>query len=377
VLLGSIMVVNALLAGHELVIVAFGPQVQAQGRVSATRGIDSHASALEKSLGLPDLRKQLGETDSAAAAARAERARLPDAVVQLQQQADGCDATLRVLQSRIPADTDAPGYLPARQAWRQQQGRCVGLRRQAAQELTHHHGRLDKHLADLADARGHQAKALRRAANEHSTTMESDKATLTTSATTGFARHHALWAAVEAGTVPFWAVAGLMLLVFLGDCFCFVIKLLVHDDVATADARQEADTQRLLDRLHVAVMHRQGQLVPLAVRAQDAALQGDLERLLADAVAPGLVHGAGVQAFTKAARRQRRAHAVAGGSANAAGPRADVGAGVDAWASAAAVTNASASAGPLPAHLLGRLARIAQAAGLGGRRPMRAVTAQS
>lgn len=363
-LLGCIMVVNALLAGHELVIVAFAPQVQAQGRVLATSGIDSHASALERSLGLPGLRQQLGQTDAAGTAARAERARLPEAVVQLQQQADACDASARALQARVPPDADAPGYLPARQAWRQQQARCGTLRKQSAQELAQHHARLDKHLAELADARSRQSKALQQADAEHRSTMDQDKGTLTTSATTGFARHHALWAAVDAGTVPHWAVLGLMLLVFLGDCFCFVIKLLVPDDNATADARQEADSQRLLDRLHVAVLQRQRQLLRQAVRSQDAELQSDLQRLVADAVGPALVHGAGVQAFTKAARRQRRAHAAAGRSSGAAS------------ASAAPGAAAATGPGPVPAHLLGRLARMARAVGLGNRGPMRPATVQ-
>lgn len=381
-LLGSIMVVNALLAGHELVIVAFGPQVQAQGRVLATSGIDSHASALEKSLGLPGLRSQLGETDRAATAARTERARLPDAVTQLQQQADSCDAAARALQARIPSDADAPGWQAARQAWRQQQGRCNALRQQAALELAQHQGRLDKHLAELADARSRQARALQQAADEHRATMDNDKTTLTTSATTGFARHRALWAAVDAGTVPRWAVLGLMLLVFLGDCFCFVIKLLVPDDAATADARQEADSQRLLDEMHVAVMRRQRQLLPRAIHAQDAELQSDLERLVADAVAPGLVHGAGVQAFMKAARRQRRAHAAAGarsgGGAAASAPSATAASPADTGLHGQTAAHAAraASAGPVPAHLMGRLARMAKAVGLGGRGPYRPAAAR-
>lgn len=381
-LLGSIMVVNALLAGHELVIVAFGPQVQAQGRVLATSGIDSHASALEKSLGLPGLRGQLGETDRAATAARAERARLPEAVTQLQHQADSCDATARTLQTRIPTDNDAPGYPPARQAWLQQLGRCGALRQQAAQELAKHQARLDRHLTELADARSRQAQAVQQATDEHRSTMDSDKTTLTTSATTGFARHHALWAAVDAGTVPRWAVLGLMLLVFLGDCFCFVIKLLVPDDAATANARQEADTQRLLDKMHAAVVHRQRQLLPRAVRAQDAELQADLERLLADAVAPGLVHGAGVQAFMRAARRQERAHAAAGargdaGASTGVGPAPAAGAAdTGLHGPSAATATGNGGAGPVPAYLMGRLARMAKAAGVGGRSPLRPVTAQ-
>ncbi|MBQ0944027.1 hypothetical protein KAK07_11845 [Ideonella sp. 4Y16] len=364
-LLGSIMVVNALLAGHELVIVAFAPQVQAQGRVLATSGIDHHATALEKSLGLPGLRQQLGQTDAAATAARAERARLPDALVQLQQQADACDGTARALQARIPSDIDAPGYQTARLAWRQQQVRCSTLRQQAAQELAQHQARLDKVLADLTATRSSQAEALQRATDEHRTTMNGDKVTLTTSATTGFARHHALWAAVDAGSVPAWAMLGLMMLVFLGDCFCFVIKLLVPDDAATADARQEADGQRLLDALHVAVMRRQRQLVREAVRAQDAELRSDLERLVADAVGPELVHGAGVQAFSRASRRQRQAHA----AATAVGARAPAG-DTAAVAAAAAATAAAPGAGPTPVHLLARLARIARVVGVGRHAPM-------
>ena len=116
-------------------------------------------------------------------------------------------------------------------------------------------------------------------------------------------------------------------------------------------------------------MRRQLQLLARAVRARDSALQSDLEGLLADAVAPGLVHGAGVQAFMKAARRQRRAHAAAGVVAGTGGAGAEVDA-----AAAAAVSRTGI--GPVPAHLLGRLARIARAAGLGDCGPMRPAAAR-
>ena len=347
-LLGTVMVVNALLAGHELVIVAFGPQVQAQGRMLATSGIDSHADALERSLGLPGLRSELKFTEAAATAARAERVRLPEAVLQLQQQAEACDAGTRALQARIPSDPESPAYPPARQAWRQQQARCGTVRQQAAQEQAQHQARLDAHLADLAAARSRQAQALQRASDEHTRTLDADKGTLTTAATTGFARHHALWAAVDAGSVPRWAVLGLMALVFLGDCFCFVIKLLVRDDIVTADARQAADALWLHGRLHDEVLRRQCQLMRPTVHAQSDALQQDLQALAAEAVAPALVHGAGVRAFTQGAERQAAMQ-------QAAVPQAAV-----RLATAHLAAHRSGSAPP--SQLLGLLARMARAA---------------
>jgi len=206
----GIVATNALLAGHEWVLLAFKPQVEAQAVLDAAKGVTEYGNAVENSLGLPLLRKDSKSVDDALVAAQAERARMPDAVVTLRNQAQRCDRVAAGLQARIPIDHETAGYAVARSAWREQHARCDAARAQADRMLRDHQRQADDRIADLDDRRKALNKKLNEAGAEHESTLKRDVPSLNASATTGFARHKALWAAVEAGRIPLWAAMGLM-----------------------------------------------------------------------------------------------------------------------------------------------------------------------
>lgn len=297
----SLMGVNAALAGHELALLAFRPQAEEQARLGAARSVSTYGSAVEASLGLPRLRSSSTELDKAVAAAKTERERTPDVVLQLQRQARGCDARAAQLHARIPADPDDPGHAAATSAWREQRARCRALVNQATQALAQHQAEADRELARLIPARDKAHRSLEEATTRSEETLERDTPTLTASATTGFARHAALWAAVAAGTVPLWAAAGLMFMVGLADAFSFVVKLLARDDIATIDRIQASDTALLHARLHAEMVREQRRLVSPVVRSMRSRLFEDVEHLAREAVAPSVVQAVAERSLGDAA----------------------------------------------------------------------------
>lgn len=276
----ALMGVNAMLAGHELVLLAFSPQVEAQAILGAARGVTAYATAVETSLGLPQLRNNSNELDKAVAAAQAERGRIPDLVQQLQQQGRACDAKAAQLQSRIPPELDDPGRAAAWSNWREQRARCSALANQAGAALAQHLAQADKQLASLGQSRGKVRTLLDEANTQHEDTLKRDTPTLTASATTGFARHNALWAAVAAGTIPAWAAFGLMFGVLALDGFSFLIKLLARDDAATTDRIQAAGTDGIYNHLHAVMLRQQRSLTRQATGAPVPSMLGRLARMV-------------------------------------------------------------------------------------------------
>ena len=331
-LLVAMMLVNALLAGHELVLLAFTPQVEEQARRAAARGVGSYADLVGNSLGVPGMRQAVGDLDRALADTRSDRDRLPDTVRQLQRQQAECEARARTLQAQVPADADAPGATEAWRAVRQQRQQCAALRQQAAAALQQHLAEAESRLAELNKARSRKSKALDEADDQQRSTVQRDTPTLTASATTGFARHQALWSAVHADTVPGWAVVGLMFLVLLADGFSFAVKILVHDDAATIDARRDADTDLVHSRLQALLARRQLGLLRRVVRECEPALQTDLHALATTALMPAMAQAQTGRAFETASRSQARAH-----------------------------QHARRSGGVPPASMLGQLSQVARA----------------
>lgn len=311
--LGTLMVVNASLAGHELALLAFRPQAEEQARLGAARNISAYGNVVEASLGLPRLRSSSTELDKAVAAARTERERVPDLVLQLQRQARGCEVQAVQLHKRIPSDSDDPGHAAATSAWREQRARCRVLVNQAGQALAQHQAEADRELARLTPARDRARHSLEEATTRNEETLERDAPMLSASATTGFARHTALWSAVAAGTVPLWAAAGLMFMVGLADAFSFVVKLLARDDIVTIDRIQASDNTMLHAQLHAAMVSEQRGLVRLVVRSMRSRLFDDVENLAREVVAPSVMHAVAERAFGHAADEGRHR---AGTSAN-------------------------------------------------------------
>ena len=310
-LLASLMGNNAMLAGHELVLLAFAPQVQAQAKLGAARGVTDYAGAVETSLGLPQLRNQSTELDKATAAAQAERGRIPQTVQQLQQQAGTCDASAARLHKAIPADPEQPGHAAAVSALRQQRAQCQQLNRQAAAALAQHQAQLDQQLAGLNQSRSKLRQSLDEANDQHEATLKRDSGTIAASATTGFARHNALWAAVAAGTVPAWGAYGLMAAVLVIDAFSFIFKLVARDDTATTDRIQQAGTDAVYNGLHAALVRQQRSLTRQVVKQMRPQTTEDLANLARSLVLPSVAQGVDERAFSRASaanQRARQAH---------------------------------------------------------------------
>lgn len=309
--LGALMAINAALAGHELVLLAFRPQVEAQGKLDAAHGVTTYGTAVETSLGLPQLRGSSIQLDHAAASTKAERDRVPDVVVQLQRQARACEAAAAQLHGRVPAYPDHPTYATAESAWREQRAHCRALDRRASQALAQHRAQFDRELSELIAARLKVRRSLEQAADRLEETLKRDTPTLTASATTGFARHAALWAAVAAGTVPLWAAGGLMSMVLVIDAFSFVVKLLARDDLATAARIQTSDTALLYGRLHAEMLRRQRAMVRQVVRSIRSQMLDDVEHAAREMVAPAVMQAMEERAFVDATAAVERAHRAA------------------------------------------------------------------
>ena len=306
-LLLGLMGVNAMLAGHELVLFAFAPQVEEQAKLNAAKGVTAYASAVEGSLGLPQMRVRSTELDKAIGAAMTERARIPDNVQLLQQQAKVCDAEALRLLALVPKDPDEPGYAVARSAWRERRARCNSLSQQATRDLTLHQARLDEQLAGLNQSRQRTAKSLDEATTQQEEALKRDTPTLTASATTGFARHGALWAAVAAGSIPAWAAYGLMFAVLALDSFSFVIKLLLRHDRAAAARIRQAAADDLHDRVYAETHSLHRRLVRRAVRSQAAEAEEELRDLARRVVSQELLQEVEERSFAHAAAATERA----------------------------------------------------------------------
>ena len=307
VLLLGLMGVNAMLAGHELVLFAFGPQVEGQAKLSAAKGVTAYASAVEGSLGLPQMRVRSTELDKAIGVIMTERARIPDNVQLLQQQAKVCDAEALRLLALVPKERGAPGYTVAYRAWWERRARCKSLSQQAARELTLHQARLDEQLAGLNHSRQRAVKSLDEATTQQQDALKRDTPTLTASATTGFARHGALWAAVAAGSIPAWAAYGLMFAVLALDSFSFLIKLLLRHDRATAARIRQAAADDLHDRVYAETHSLHRHLVRRAVRSQAAEAEEELRDLARHVVSQELLQEVELRSFTRAAQETQQA----------------------------------------------------------------------
>ena len=304
--LAVLMGVTALVAGHELPLLAFKPQVEEQARLGAARGVTAYAGAVETSLGLPQLRQDSGELGRAVAAAQTERSRIPELVTKLQQQAQACDKEAKHLHASIPADTNASGWADAHKGWLNKHNACGKLSRQAGAELAHHQARVDEQLLGLKQSLSKTRKALDEATTRHEDTLQRDTPTLTASATTGFARHTALWAAVAAGTVPAWAAYGLMVAVLVIDALSFLLKLLMPDDTAGTDRIQSAGTDAIYNILHAGMVRQQQRLARRAVKSMQTENLRDLQYMARQVVGAAVAQGVDERAFKSAAAAQDR-----------------------------------------------------------------------
>ena len=328
-LAGLMVGTNAMLAGHELVILAFAPQVAEMGTLATADATQLLRDKSGNALGLGQLRTDDASLTQTIAQKRAELATVPPEVTALQSDATRCDASTRNLQARLPA-RDADGYAQAWANLRSERTRCKALRTQADTALANHRKPLQADLAALGQSASTNSKALASANASQAETLSKNAGTLKAANTTGFARHKALWAAVEAGKVPTWAALGLMAIALLLEGSGMLLKLLLPPDGA-ANARashtQEVVLARELEHHYIRAMRQQVKPALREFAAKHAATE--LGQLQSQVLAPGLHTRLAANAFATAHQRTRAVQKATGQAATEViSHLADVAAGV-------------------------------------------------
>lgn len=328
-LAGLMVGTNAMLAGHELVILAFAPQVAEMGALATADATQTLRDKSGNALGLGQLRTDDTSLAQSMTQKRTELAKVPAEVSALQADATRCDASARNLQARLP-ERDADSYPQAWANLRSERTRCKALRTQADTALANHRKPLQADLADLAQSASATSKALANANASQAKTLAQNAGTLEAANTTGFARHKALWAAVEAGKVPAWAAGGLMAIALLLEGSGMLLKLLLPPDSA-ANARagytQEVLLEGELERHYLREMRKHVKPAMRDFAAQHAATE--LGELQSQVLAPGMHTRLAANAFANAHQRTLAVQKATGQAAsNVISHLADVASGV-------------------------------------------------
>ena len=154
-------------------------------------------------------------------------------------------------------------------------------------------------------------KKLGNARDAYETTLKRDTPALNASATSGFARHSALWAAVEAGRVPAWAAYGLMFITLALEGMCFVFKFLLPPDAAMLDRQSDTEQTRALGEMRVQAARVYRASVPSVMGNMKSQIADDVREDARNIVIPALRTEIGAREFEnahdRASRAQRRA----------------------------------------------------------------------
>lgn len=298
--------VNALLAGHELVMIPFADQVQEVVIFSANQKVGDLRSTTEDALGLGTLGSSAQSARQDEDSARTRLATIPTAVLELQKQAQACDTQAQRLQAALP-EPDAPAYPTARAQWREQRSRCASAHNAAKQALAQHQTQAAKDLQQAQTRRQDADRQLGQARQQSQQTVDAASPTLHSSASSGFARHAALWKAVELGKVPAWAVWGLMAIALTFEGAGLLLKVFLPKDEASyariTDSRITA-TMGESELAYARDWHRQ---IKPAMQGQAAQMQADASRIVKTVLAPAMTTRFAADQFARAARSTKAA----------------------------------------------------------------------
>jgi Domain of unknown function (DUF4407) len=298
--------VNALLVGHELVLLPFAPQVQAMTLELGDDSVNQLRSKAASSLGLEGLRSDLKLARDAESDARERLNTVPPAIEQQQAQAKTCDQQAARMRANLP-DPENPGYETALQNWRVKRSQCGQLNKAARDALNQHQ---QQAAADLQIATAQVQTTNTRfdkAQNQIDGTVTTAQPVLSASASTGFGRHEALWAAVNKGTIPGWAAYGLMSIVLILELLGVLLKLVLPTDEAAAARAEHALSTATMARCEQAFTRAFAAQIQPAIRAQNGNIQTDAERLVRQQLAPSLMTRFTATLFERASRRTRQA----------------------------------------------------------------------
>jgi len=310
--LASLTAFNAYLAGHELLLLAYEPQVQAQAERSAGGDALAFSTQLDAALGLPALKQDERQLRQQLAEAQTQAMTMAPAVTVWMEQARACEAGAGALQRQIAGAVESPAQAEARLAWERKTAECQQIGKLARAQLLAHEQqgqgraqalqtRLTALQAQIQEAQADHAQALKRAAPGIAAAHAS-----------GAGRYDALWKAVAAGTVPAWSAHGLMFFSIVLDSAGLMFKLLQAPDAMARRRRHEAGMARAEAKT---LGHLMSQLLRGAKAAAGSAggqLQSDFNQHTQTTLAAETMVHVEAQAFERIHRRTARAQSRTG-----------------------------------------------------------------
>lgn len=306
--------VNALLAGHEMVLLPFAAQVQEMTIHMGDSEVDTLREKTEKSRGLGDLKQRSQQARQDEQAAREQLNTVPTAIQSQQQQAQACDQQAQRMRAALP-DPGSPGRESRVAAWREQRRQCARLSASAREALAAHRSAAQSALSVATQSQQAAARQLTQATTESDLAVAAAAPVLTASASTGFGRHKALWAAVAAGKVPGWAAYGLMLVALLLEGAGLLLKLVLPKDEATLARLTEARITQAVGASELAYLRAYAAQLKPAMASQAAQTQTAAERMVKSTLGPSIATRFAADQFARAAASTNRAQRRSGNAA--------------------------------------------------------------
>lgn len=305
--LSGLTAFNAYLAGHELLLLAYGPQVQAQALRSAGTDTVTFASDKENAMGLPALRNELASLQAQLSSAQTQVSTLPPAVGMLLQQSAQCDADASQRQQQVPNDTAHPMYHALRRAATTKTRDCQQTASVAQSQLASHQKQWQTTAAQLqTDANATQQK-LRTGLANHAKSVTDATPGIAAAHATGAGRYDALWRAVNVGTVPKLAAYGLMFFSIVLDTIGLLLKLFQAPDAIARQRQHESGLARAESRATgymMATLRRGAKAAAASARDQ---LQGEFDQHAQYTLSGETIINLEAQAFERIHRRAARA----------------------------------------------------------------------
>jgi len=310
----SLAGVNALLAGHEVVLIPFDAQVREMTVHLGSSQVDAMRSQTESSLGLGALRERTQQARQDEVDARERLNTVPAPILEQQQQAQPCDQRAQRMRAALP-ELESPGRDRAVTAWREQRRECAKLNASARSALNAHRAEASERLEAAAKRQRAISQKLTEAEHQTEEAVAKTAPIMTASATTGFGRHEALWAAVKAGKVPAWAAYGLMLVALCLEGAGLLLKLILPKDEATYARLVDVRIIQAVGNSELAYARAyQAQIKPAMV-AQAAQTQAAAERMVRGTLGPSMNTRFAADQFARAAASTRQAQRRSGQAA--------------------------------------------------------------
>ncbi len=298
--------VNALLAGHELVLLPFAAQVEEMTVHLGNSQVDAMRSQTESSLGLGNLRERAQRAQQDEGDARERLNTVPAPILEQQRQAQACDQQALRMRATLP-EPESPGRDRAVTAWREQRRECAKLNASARSALNAHRAEASERLESAAMRRRAVSQKLTEAERHSDEAVENAAPILTASATTGFGRHEALWAAVKADKVPAWAAFGLLLVALLLEGAGLLLKLILPKDEATYARLIDVRIIQAVGNSELAYARAYEAQIKPAMVAQAAQTQAAAERMVRGTLGPSMNTRFAADQFARAAASTRQA----------------------------------------------------------------------